>query len=270
MFSCKTNQNKEDFSAETSRFSDEFLGQLYAESMQGCYEYMFDYRTSFEHNGSNYGTFCAGLKGMVLYSGFDRAVLDFLAVEQEIDKTKFKGFYDLQKFELLAEGLSVFRSGQKKFNPWGIQKDGIQDFHHYNPVFIQWALQNLIPDPQCLIGDVRAIELYRGVFSRYFRMMAESHQYILRKGFDKETKAYQDLFAGKSFDGLRYLDERYGGVFKSYQKIEGVSTMTAPMAIGFWLRRKIDGTDQIFWKGLTSFLKKYDGEWYGETLTDKK
>ena len=268
--SCKSPASIDANQNEPQRFSDAFLSRMYTESMEECYSYMFDHSTSFECRGTSYGTYCAGIKGMVLYSSFARVELDYLSQEKGIDKVDYNDFYDIQKFELLAAGLPVFSSGQKKFKAWGIQKNGRQDFHHYNPAFMQWAFKHLVPQPNTLIADVKAVELYQAVFSRYFRMMAETHQYLLHKGYSQEVSAYQRRWADQSFDGLRYLNERYATGFESYRAIKGVSTMTAPMAIGFWLRRKIDGTDQILWKGISDFLKIYDGEWYRNKLHAKK
>jgi hypothetical protein len=34
------------------------------------------------------------------------------------------------------------------------------------------------------------------------------------------------------------------------------------MAIGFWIRRGIDGTADELWTGLTKLMQLYDGSWW--------
>ncbi|MBD3242698.1 MAG: hypothetical protein GF331_19055 [Chitinivibrionales bacterium] len=72
------------------------------------------------------------------------------------------------------------------------------------------------------------------------------------------------------FNALTYLAKRYGpdgnigGHLHSSYGVDDSNTdhpFTPPMAMGFWLRRGIDGTDSVLWDGLSELMTRYDSDW---------
>ena len=137
-------------------------------------------------------------------------------------------------------------------------------FRQFDPKIIRWGHENLIPDPTMDVGGETAQARYTRQFRRFFHMMTESYL-LLKKDdvFDREMKAYRDAIgAGK--DGLDYLAARYTGWLASYDVKPDFTSMTVPMAVGFWLRRGIDETDGELWIGLKKVLRLYDATFYAD------
>jgi hypothetical protein len=151
---------------------------------------------------------------------------------------------------------------------YGPRMNDNQPFGFYNADLVRWGHENLIPDKDTAVGGVPAQQVYDVVFARFFRMMAESYLYLIDSGkYERERKAYWRMArrSGKNRpDGIEWLQGRYSGVLEQYATSWDGTSMTPQMAIGFWLRRRIDGTDGELWVGLKKLLKRFDREWYGE------
>lgn len=243
--------------------SDIALSEIYTGALKDCYEYMFSKQGgSLDIHGKGYGKYTAGIKGMILYTNLKNSVSRYLSSKSGVAPFRASGdFYSLKEIESLAGGIPAFRSGSQ-FEAFGKWTDGKQDFNRYNPAMVSWGITNLIPSPGTNIAGIRAQEIYNGIFSRFFRMMALSHSYLEKNNYNKECRLYGEQLGMKSFDGLRYLEQRYSGKLPEYDKAENFSSMTGPMAIGFWLRRRMDGTDAELWNGLNKLLQTYDTQWY--------
>ena len=111
-----------------------------------------------------------------------------------------------------------------------------------------------------------ARSIYAVVFSRFFRLMAESRLWLITKRkYKREMKAYWKMAIDQKDlggDGLTWLQRRYRGKLKEYQVDWDGTSLTPQMAIGFWLRRGLDGTDGELWIGLKKVLKAYDPEFF--------
>jgi hypothetical protein len=216
------------------------------------YEYMFerggDEASRISIMGKTYGRFVAGVGGILHYGSLTGCVADL--------SDAAKGSYsDVRPMAELA-GLPLYGPRMSESQPFGF----------YNADLIRWGHENLIPDPDTAIGEVSAQQVYGVVFSRFFRMMAESYVYLVESGkYERERRAYWRMArrAGKNRpDGIEWLQDRYSGVLADYATGWDGTAMTPQMAIGFWLRRRIDGTDEELWSGLKKLLKRFDREWY--------
>ena len=71
---------------------------------------------------------------------------------------------------------------------------------------------------------------------------------------------YSLAMMNPKFDGGQYLHTKYATMSKSiYPAALKVNYGYTPaMAIGFWLRRGIDGSAPIIWAALKAFLKRFD------------
>ena len=270
---CSTNKKivRDETSNKSSKFSENTLAKIYYRSLKGSYEYMFsDQSDKIQIENEYYGEYYAGLKGLILYSNLRGAITNYLKEEQgKNDLILSNNFYDLMTFEYFADEIPIFLSGEKKFNSNGIWRNGRQDFQHYNPEIIVWAAKNLIPSPETKIGDISAKKVYNIVFSKFIRMMVESYNYLQNNEYEKECNAYRNNFGLKSFDGLEYLNNKYSGILPAYDKSENFTAMTSSMAIGFWLRRKIDNSNEELWNGLTKIMIAYDNEWFTKNINQK-
>ena len=247
----------------TEVFSESDLAELYANSFQGCYEYMFDTRKAvFNVGGTDFGPFTAGMKGMILYSGFEDAVTAHLQKEGNDAPPAYTEFYDLTKFKDLAGGIPVFLNEQGEFQAWGINNESGQDFHHYNPEIVKWGYTHLIPDPDSDISGYTFSILYAGIFKRFFRLMTLTYLDLQAGKFQSETASYKQQMADPGFEALDYLERRFEEKLKDYRPDPDDFTAMSPgMAYGFWIRRGIDGTAGEFWKGLSRVMTTYDREW---------
>ena len=236
------------------------LAAIYTQALSNSYPYMYTddgYRV--QVSGQSYGTYRAGVKGLLLYSGLPEAVITYLQAQGQDGGSG--DFYDLSPYAQLAGGLAPFRDGGTTFEPWGLESAGAQAFHHYNPDLIRWGITNLIPEPGTQIGGQSAQTLYQDIFRPFFRLMAETHLALTAGNkLAGEVAAYRSHFSEPGWDGLAYLDDRYNDRFPLYRN--GQQDFTPGMATGFWLRREIDGTRALLWQGLSQIMATYDPAWW--------
>ena len=76
------------------------------------------------------------------------------------------------------------------------------------------------------------------------------------------TEEYLSQMQYKDFDGVTYLDQKYGNVFAETVDASGEGYMSVSTSVGFWLRRNIDGSDKELWKGLSMGMQLYDKTWF--------
>ncbi|MBW2277986.1 MAG: bifunctional nuclease family protein [Deltaproteobacteria bacterium] len=215
------------------------------------YEYMFEpggAESEVSIMGRAYGRFMAGIGGVMHYGSLSGCVADL--------SDAVKGSYsDARPMAELA-GVPLHGPRMNENQPFGF----------YNSDLIRWGHENLIPDRATDIGGVSSKRVYDVVFARFFRMMAESYLHLVDSGkYERERRAYWRMAkrSGKNRpNGIEWLQERYTDVLQQYATAWDGTSMTPQMAFGFWLRRRIDGTDGELWVGLKKLLKRFDREWY--------
>ena len=173
----------------------------------------------------------------------------------------------IKHYEELA-GINMFQSKNSETGPWLERKPF--EFEHYNPAFIKWVTNNLIPPANFSIKGVTAKYVYSH-YSRFMRLLTESYLYLKSSGtYDAQAqkyigelkKAYQE---GYSIDGLKVLSGTYYFALSGY-KVPAKSKIPAPfkphMAFGFWLRRNLDGTHKEVFECLSLIMNRFDSEWF--------
>lgn len=252
-------------SESSSILNKKNLGNIYADAITSSYEYMFGPKGDFAINGSEVGEFNGGFKGLFLYSGMKEA-LKRNGVQQSQEYQPYMDFYDISIYSEWA-GMQVFKDGAKEFDGKVDASNPVNNFNNYNPKLIDWAIDNLILKPTDKVGDKTAQEVYDNVLKRYFRLMKLSYDELEKLGRVKELDAYKKKILKNAEqpswddDCLSYLKERYAGNLVEYSQYAEYSDFTPGLAIGFWMRRHMDGTAPNFKKGIDKVLELYDKDW---------
>ena len=232
------------------------LGDIYYNSLVNSYPYMFDQQGEIELYGNPVGRFTGGFKGIFLYSGLKEALHTYS--EGEVALTE--DFYDLTPYYQWSGMIGLFKGGETVFYSW--DEPQVTPFHEYNPEIVKWGYTNLIPDPETKIADKTAQEVYDVVLSRFCRLMMESYAHLEKVGFDREVANYRSKMEDDNFEALDYFENRYGGILTDYEDVEDYSGFKPSMAMSFWLRRRMDGSEAEFYKGFTKVMESYDAKWF--------
>jgi len=180
-------------------------------------------------------------------------------------------------------------------NPILKKADELEKFNHYNPEFIRWFYTYMIPEPTTeILSGLTAQDVYAKVFRRLLRIYTLSYAYLNYIYLNKPTELQQQYLQGvltmeelkrgrqleelqqyqqavlseQYFDAINYLRERYKGVLSNYESQDYSQQLEPALAIGFRLRRGIDGTDKDCWLGLQKAMNKYDPIWFHRTLAE--
>jgi uncharacterized protein len=213
------------------------------------YSYMFGGGEQIAIGSGSFGSFRAGIGGVMHYGSLSECAGELIGVPQ-------KSYSDDEPIAALA-GMPLYGERMSEDKPFGF----------YNPELVRWGYENLVPDPETEIDGVPVREIYRVVFARFFRLMADSYLYLSEsKKLERETRAYWRFAKRKKRGGggIEWLQNRYADALPQYGGGWDGTTMTPQMAIGFWLRRHKDGTDGELWTGLRMVLDTYDADWYRE------
>ena len=144
-------------------------------------------------------------------------------------------------------------------NPILISEENNDGFNKYNPEIIKWMYTELIPEPtDNFLNDIMARQLYGKVFRRFFRIYTQAYCYIKTNDFNGEMETYSYQAGLEDFYGPSYLYERYNGAIRT----EYDGSLEPTSAIGFWLRRGMDGTDDECWNGIQKVMNQYDAKWF--------
>ena len=175
-----------------------------------------------------------------------------------------------------------FRSGPHTAENGTLRLDLLSDdFAHYNPVFVAWVADNVIVGED----DATARSLIAPIYARHVRRLARVfwlvHRDLSAGGFPQRAPS------GPTADYARYLDtgtvpgvgrtEFYPGFTMTAfsdrndaiaEKLAGPgrgdyysALYEANTAVGFWLRRRADGTADTFRQSLARLLATYDADW---------
>jgi hypothetical protein len=221
---------------------------LYACWFERPYEYMFGYGgASLEIGHGQYGMMMAGTRGILYYGALNECAGRLVGQPPS-------SYSDPGPIGVLA-GVPVTLDNPKL------------PFETVNPEIITWARARLLPSADQSIDGIPVQLAYDRVFSRFFRLMGESLFYVLDStSIEFEAKTYiQDVEQGR-IDGIQWLEHRYAGIPAHGGSWDG-TTLTAPMAAGFWLRRELDGSLPACWHGLRDVFERYDRAWLDDLRT---
>jgi hypothetical protein len=221
------------------------IASLYRCWFRSPYSYMFSGGSEpLEVNGAHYGMLMAGIRGILYYGNLNNCAGELTAQPP-------RNYADIGPIEALA-GVSATVPASHL------------EFAAVNPEFIAFGRQHMLPSPEQAIDGVPVQLAYDRVFQRFFRLMAASLLTLLETtDIDLETKHYLNATATGS-DGIEWLEGRYGGRISGFVEGWDGTTLTAPMAAGFWLRRRADGSFAAAWHGLRDVMDRYDPVWLAE------
>ena len=159
-------------------------------------------------------------------------------------------------------------------------------FGHYDPAFVAWAVDNAIPTSDAArratqgIYDRSVRRLARVYWLGYASLAADGFPESLPAGPARDYAAFLEGRAepeGSGFDGgvsvFLLFDERSQPISDRIVRdlsppgVVGASLnpwevrYEANTALGFWIRRRADGSEAAFRVGLKRLLRTYDAAW---------
>lgn len=158
-------------------------------------------------------------------------------------------YFNIHRLEGLL-GLRVFEKGphEKEMN---FDSD---EFGHYNPAFLgqlEYVMNNALGNSAFdAIGKPFYTKELQGTARTYYR----AYMYLQKES--NVISKYGEYYNGEAFRGYADVEEAEG--------YDWYESATAP---GFWVRRRIDGTDKTFFSMLEKVMKAYDTEFLGEEPT---
>ncbi|GAA4277393.1 hypothetical protein GCM10022259_21170 [Aquimarina mytili] len=210
--------------------------------------------------GNEYDAFLNGAYGLGYYSGMQSAVHRFNHMRGADNELQKHDFWDFSYAENFI-GLPIYDKAR--------QEALKVSFDCYNPKTVQWLFDNMIPDPDTVLDEATFQDIYNVIGSRYFRLMMESYIYLRTKGIDQEVHRYREAMKDDDFKGHEYLENHYGSILDEYvvEEVWNSTTYLSPkVAVGYWLRRLIDGSAKDFFNGHEKVIKIYDKDWFDRTL----
>jgi hypothetical protein len=169
-------------------------------------------------------------------------------------------------------GVEVFVSGPHTSGSLNLH--AANDFGHYNPAFVRWLVDKASPGPR---GSATQ-RLTQESYDTNMRPLAEAMWRTLRKAkgdpkcFERERALYARAMARKAlpagyyerwydFMSARFCSHgagSYDDPLTLMGPIGNVEGNVAKSAVGFWLRRSIDGTFDTFAEGLKKLIETYE------------
>ena len=169
-----------------------------------------------------------------------------------------------QKIELDRKDQLNSRSLWEMFSMQKLEKamdasERKRPFLFLSPRFIFWINDHLIPNSRTkpLLSKLR--KLYEQRYKRLGTLMYKSRMYLKStSNLNEEKLNYSLARFSATFDEDSYLQQRYAHVLTQEFPDRGTNTFTPAKAIGFWLRREIDGSAEYVWSSLLLFLSHLD------------
>jgi hypothetical protein len=190
--------------------------------------------------------------------------------------------YDMKLFQIIAKKLGIYSEFPteqivKKISGISLEQkhqehEVKRPFLFINPKFVEWASDQLVPNPNEMIMGYKAKLIYQYIFKHSVHLFTRAYLYLQK---NHKMKTYQLDYSlammTPKFNGGRYLNTKYAAISKTISKTINKTInktvlktklktygYTPTMAIGFWLRRGIDGSAPIIWAALKAFLKRFD------------
>jgi hypothetical protein len=252
----------EDLANATNLTSDEsvelvegFLGEIVSNYEQSQYHFSGEHTLYIDDNG--FGKY---VNFRTMFNEYTGAPLNRLAARKtEEERSEFS----MNSAIWTISGVNMYVTNEDL------------PFNAVNPAFLRWAETNLIPEPDQSFMNHTSQEIYNNMFRRTMWMLAAAYEEV---GSDEEYQAkanayYEAMTSTADFYGPTYLYETYGQnegdtwFSKVYQEFPQQENeyfyFDESIAMGFWLRRKLDGTDKEVFRLLEKILEKYDNYVWG-------
>ena len=166
----------------------------------------------------------------------------------------FMTYADLQSYL----GFPIFLKGPHSNRD--LDWKSLYSFGHYNPEFVKWISEAMIPGAT----DSNFLRITQAIYDSSIKPLARTtykvHQIMeLHDSNSEELK--EELVDFLQTRKGEYDIER----FYSYLEDHGINDTgydgnVVKTCVGFWLRRRIDGTKKDFFQGLVKLLKAYDNQ----------
>jgi hypothetical protein len=142
----------------------------------------------------------------------------------------------------------------------GLNLNSRYSFGFYNKEFVQWLADNAIVGVDNPRLQTRLQPLYQRYLQYQARTFYLAYQYKLDnpKLFKRIKHDYLQHLQQQTLPSL-YLQEQFRQFSEDMEK-QHYSFYEANTAAGFWLRRSIDKTDDLFFTALQTLLTTYDAE----------
>ena len=133
-------------------------------------------------------------------------------------------------------------------------------FVFVNPLFIQWVSDQLNVNPQQTIHGYTLQTIYQTLFRPMVSTLVYSYLYLnYGQSMQQHQAQYSFAMLDKNFNAIIYLQQKYKTLEQIY------STQNQPyfpmyQAVGFWLRRGMDGSASIIWASMRSLIERFDSE----------
>ena len=144
-------------------------------------------------------------------------------------------------------GEKVYISGPHKYGALNLKSK--VEFGHYNPKFVDWAIDNLIPDYQQNDTYYLWLGMYEGYLKPVLQASMKSY-YDLEENEDYRRKEIEK-YKSELFDQRGYYSSRW-------QQIKGDVYADGSQMYAFWIRRYIDGSATKIGSQLERFFKTFD------------
>jgi hypothetical protein len=181
----------------------------------------------------------------------------------------------LQKLSDLL-GTPIYRSGPHSLS--GLVLNEPNQFGHYDPNFVKSIREYFLPakaNPSFRaitqgVYDSIIMDTARSFFIVYQKLdsnpkffVKEAERYRLLTVENRMDPYYLDRFILFMYPAYTDNEDPYEASKFSYRKgDEFLDAQVVKELVGFWLRRKVDGTSNEFHLGLVDLLKIYDPEFY--------
>ena len=170
---------------------------------------------------------------------------------------------NLDKVRFLAP-FKIFESGphESKFN-WQSKQ-----FGHYNPEFIRWASDNLIPGAEDPVFRAATQSIYDVHLKTLAHAYCRSYQALHNdpQALQALKTEYLQRLSEKDTDNFFFEEKfyQYSGAMERLQP--GLFSAYSHVAAPFWIRREVDGTADEFIHGIRKVLDTYDKAYSKECM----
>ena len=241
-------------SGETHELIDGFLDEIVNKYENSQYQFTDNHSIYLREKG--FGTY---VNFRSLFENYADVPLNSLAARKTEDGQELS----LNNAIWVISGLNMYRENEDL------------PFKSLNPAFLVWAEHNLLPNPDEEFMGHTSQEIYNNMFRRTMWLLAAAYEQVaLSDSYQEKADAYYQAMNGSSeFYGPTYLYELYGKkdpdswfskVYSEFpQKDNEYFYFDESTAVGFWLRRKLDGTDKQAYEFLSRILAKYDNYAWG-------
>ena len=171
-----------------------------------------------------------------------------------------KTLLDYEKIQKLA-GVPIFLQGPHQNEK--LQLNASDQFGYYNPDFVKWLTNYLIP----AIEDPSFREATQKIYEQFVEPLAQTyyvvHEHLVKHPdfLKKEQDAYLEAIRSQRLDKNYY--EKYFSFSTLHQ--QGFDGRLVQTSVAFWIRRFIDGTEREFFTGLTTLMNTYGSQLANKT-----